>query len=302
MSVPSYDEIIYPMLKLAEDGNEYYINDEISIIADFMDLSKDVRNIMHNQKQTKFTYRAAWAKTYLTKSKLLDMTGRGRYKITDRGKHVLTQGIKKIDKDFLMQFPEFVEFAAPNRKNNNTETDEDLSSQSKMAPIEQLENAYTTINNTLVSDLQDQISSCSPAFFEQLVVDVLVGIGYGGSIEDAGQAIGRSVDEGIDGVTKEDVLGMEEIYIQAKRWEAKIGRPEIQKFAGALLGKKARKGVFITTSDFTDNATEYAEKLEHKVVLINGRKLAELMVKYCIGVSTKDAYEIKEIDSDYFVE
>jgi len=244
MPVPTYDKLMFPMLKLAEDGQDKYIYDVVEPIADFMGVSaEDRKEKMLNHKKTKLTYRAFWAKTYLTKAGLIEVTGRGKFKITERGLQELASGISDLTKEYLTKYPEFAEFVRPNRSNGEPQ---EIADDSGATPIEQLENAYQIINKTLISEIQDQMSKCSPAFFEQLVVDVLVGLGYGGSVEDAGRAIGKAGDEGIDGVIKEDILGMDEIYIQAKRWQDKVGRPEIQKFAGALLGKKARKGVFIT--------------------------------------------------------
>ncbi|QAR32744.1 restriction endonuclease [Geovibrio thiophilus] len=300
MSVPSYDKIMYPLLKLIEDKQEHTVKELLPELSAYFALSEaDLTLTLPSNKIPMFYHRAQWAKTYLSKAKLIDVTRRGYFRITDRGIKTLKEQKGYISKDYLMKFPEFAEFVSPSKKNDVQEIAEDDTS---FTPSEQFQSAYKDLRNTLISDLQEQISKCTPSFFEQLVVDVLLGLGYGGSVEDAGRAIGRSGDEGIDGIIKEDILGLDEIYIQAKKWEGKVGRPEIQKFAGALLGKKAHKGVFITTSEFSAEAVRYAENLERKVVLIDGRKLAELMVKHNIGVSVKDTYEIKEIDTDYFNE
>jgi len=200
-----------------------------------------------------------------------------------------------------MQLPEFEKFKIGN-KDNNTSSDisnEDISE----TPEEILEKAHASLKEQTLSDLLDSIKSCTPSFFETLVVDTIVKMGYGGSRKEAGKAIGKSGDEGIDGIINEDRLGLDVIYLQAKRYtENSIGRPEIQKFAGALLGKRAKKGVFITTSNFTSEAKEYVKTIEAKIILISGRQLVELMWEYNIGLNPAAAYEIKKIDVDYFDE
>ena len=202
-----------------------------------------------------------------------------------------------------MQFEEFQEFRQISQTSEEPTiklTPVDI--QSELTPIEMLEQSYQALRNEVKSELLDQLSSVSPDFFEKLVVELLVKMGYGGDLKDAGMAIGKSGDEGIDGVIKEDKLGLDNIYIQAKRWQNSVGRPVIQSFVGALQGKKARRGILITTSSFTYGAIEYANMIETKVVLIDGEKLVELMVDYGLGVSTRNTYEVKEIDQDYFIE
>ena len=250
-----------------------------------------------------FYNRTAWAKTYLKKAGLIDSPKQGLVVITKKGIEVLKQNPKFIDVKYLKQFPEFIEFQSAKRDNETTETEinEDSSSQT---PEEALETAYQKIRKSLALDILNKVITLSPAFFEKLVVELLVKMGYGGSMKDAGRAIGKSGDEGIDGTIKEDKLGLDIIYIQAKRWQPGnvVGRPELQKFVGALAGQGAKKGIFITTSSFTKDALEYVPKNETKIVLIDGGQLAQLMIDYNLGVTPVNNYEVKRIDSDYFGE
>jgi restriction system protein len=231
----------------------------------------------------------------MKKAGLLDTPRRGNIAITSRGREVLSSAPKRIDVAFLQQFPEFVEFRAVRR-------DKPPEPPPIETPEEVLEDAIQTLRDNLASDLLKQVRSSSPHLFEKVVVELLVKMGYGGSLKDAGQAVGRSGDEGIDGIIKEDRLGLDIIYIQAKRWANTVPRPEIQKFAGALQGQRAKKGVFITTSDFTKDAREYASKIDSKIILIDGEQLAQYMIDHNIGVAPVGSYEVKRVDSDYFAE
>lgn len=219
--------------------------------------------------------------------------------ITERGKQVLLSKPKTINVKFLEQFPEFIAFR-DNQKSETTTITTELVQNS--TPEEVLEDTHRKLNSQLANELLEVVKNSSPAFFERLVVSLLVQMGYGGTLADAARVIGRSGDEGIDGIINEDRLGLDAIYIQAKRWEAVIGRPEIQKFVGALQGQRAHKGVFITTSDFTKEAQEYVKNITNKVVLINGLRLTSLMIENNVGVSVAASYEVKKIDSDYFSE
>lgn len=207
----------------------------------------------------------------------------------------------KIDVKFLEQFPEFIAFqnSSKNIPNSLSRSDDAFKDST---PEEEIELAYQGLKNLLAEELLTRILSCSPVFFEQLVVDLLVKMGYGGSRKDAGERIGKSGDEGIDGIIKEDRLGLDAIYIQAKRWQGSVGRPEIQKFVGALQGQRAKKGVFITTSGYTADALDYIKMTDAKVVLIDGSQLANLMIEFDLGVSVSSSYIVKKIDSDYFEE
>ena len=251
-----------------------------------------------------FGSRVGWARTYLKKAGLLDSPKRATVVITNRGLTILAQNPSKIDVKLLRQFPEFVEFQTPKRPDNGPELpvfNEEIAVQT---PEETLESSYQSIREALAQDLLNKVVSLSPAFFEKLVVELLVKMGYGGSIKDAGKAIGKSGDEGIDGTIKEDKLGLDIIYIQAKKWAPGnvIGRPELHKFVGALAGQGAKKGVFITTSSFTREATEYIPRNETKIVLINGEQLAQLMIDYNLGVTIQQTFEVKRMDIDYFGE
>jgi len=228
---------------------------------------------------------------------------RGVSTITEQGLKVLQEKPSKINVKYLKRFPELLEFIKPSKKIVHLK-DEDIESiLEKKTPEDLLEIGYEKLQEKLLSDLLEKIKQCSPEFFERLVVELLVGMGYGGSFEDAGKAIGKSGDEGIDGIIKEDKLGLDVIYVQAKKWSTNpIGSPEIQKFAGALLGKKAKKGVFITTSKFTEGAIKYAKNVENKIILIDGEQLTKDMVENGIGVSETASYKINKLDLDYFVE
>lgn len=245
----------------------------------------------------------SWARTYLTKAGLLQKTRRSHYQISERGREVLASNPDRVDVKFLDQFEEFREFRAlkgtRSRSGNAVEASE---SEQQTTPEEALEFAYARLRDSLAAEILQQVKAASPSLFEKLVVELLLKMGYGGSREDAGRAVGRSGDEGVDGIIKEDRLGLDIIYIQAKRWEANVGRPEVQKFAGALQGQRAKKGIMITTSTFSAEARDYVSKIDSKIVLIDGEKLAELMIDHSVGVSPMASYEVKKIDTDYFTE
>lgn len=220
----------------------------------------------------------------------------------NQGLEVLANSPSRIDVRFLEQFEEFRKFRMLRHTRKPKQEVHERALKEEVTPEELLESAYERLQEDLAAELIEQIENAPPSLFEKLVVELLVKMGYGGSRIDAGKAIGGSGDEGIDGIIKEDRLGLDIIYIQAKRWDNTVGRPEVQKFAGALQGKRAKKGVFITTSTFSAEARTYASQIENKIVLINGRQLASLMIDYNLGVSSIAAYEIKKIDSDYFTE
>jgi restriction system protein len=231
---------------------------------------------------------------------LIESTRRGYFKITQRGIDVLSRNPTGINTKFLEQFPEYAEFKKVKKELPRKESDRTKYEATPQTPEEILGAAYEELNLNLKQELLENIKSASPDFFEDLVVDLLVKMGYGGSRSDAGQSVGGIGDEGIDGIIKEDKLGLDAIYIQAKRWESTVGRPEVQKFAGALQGQRAKKGILITTSTFTKEAVQYASSIESKIVLIDGEKLAQLMIEHNVGVSTTASYEVKQIDTDYF--
>lgn len=300
MAIPDYQSIMLPLLKLASDQKEHSKQEVIERLASFFKLSEtELREFLPSGKQEIFDNRVGWAKTFLKKAGLIDSPKRGVFVITERGLAVLKSNPPKINVAFLRQYPEFVEFQTVKRESKQIEEGEVSSQQT---PEESLEYGYQKLRQALAQDLLGKIKSCSPAFFEKLVVELLVKMGYGGSRRDAGQAIGKSGDEGIDGIIKEDKLGLDVIYIQAKKWEGVVGRPEIMKFVGALQGQHARKGIFITTSYFTEEAMHYAKKVDSKIILLDGDELSRLMIDHDIGVARTASYDIKRIDSDYFSE
>ncbi|MDA8338402.1 MAG: restriction endonuclease [Nitrospiraceae bacterium] len=301
MAIPDYQTIMLPLLKFAGDKEEHSLREAIDILAQEFQLSEDEqKELLPSGQQEVFLNRVGWARTYMKKAGLLDSTRRGYFKITDRGLDVLKQNPQKIDVQFLEQFQEFRDFRLLRHKKEDEEIE--TKEISEATPEETLETAYQRLRDDLSIELLQQIKNSSPSQFEKLVVELLVKMGYGGSRHDAGKAIGKSGDEGIDGIIKEDRLGLDIIYIQAKRWDNTVGRPEVQKFAGALQGQRARKGIMITTSTFSQDAYDYASRIDSKIVLIDGKRLAQLMIDNNLGVSTLSTYEIKRIDSDYFTE
>lgn len=302
MPIPDYQTLMLPLLRQVGDQREYKFRDLIEALATEFKLSEDERKeMLASGQQPIFDNRVGWARTYLKKAGLLDSTRRGYLTISPQGLTVLKQNPVRIDVKFLRQYPAFLEFQGPGRSNNEEEPNIEPSIQT---PEELLDQAYQRIRKDLAAELLSKVLELSPAFFERLVVELLVKMGYGGSIQDAGKAVGRSGDEGIDGTIKEDKLGLDIIYIQAKRWKPGnvVGRPEIQKFVGALAGQGAKKGIFITTSSFTREALDYSPRNETKIVLIDGAYLAQLMIDYNLGCSTDQVYEVKKVDGDYFGE
>jgi restriction system protein len=289
-----------PLLKILSDKQEHKFRDLIeSLSRNFNLTEEEKKELLPSGQQALFDNRVGWARTYLKKAGLIDSPKRAVSIITSRGIELLNQNPKEINLSFLMGSTDYSEIHNVQKtKLNKFETIE-LSTQT---PEENLESAYQNLRRSLAQDLLNKVISLPPSFFERLVVELLVKMGYGGSIKDAGKAIGKSGDEGIDGTIKEDKLGLDIIYIQAKRWQSNntVGRPEIHKFVGALAGQGAKKGIFITTSQFTKDAIEYAPKNETKIVLINGEQLSQLMIDYNIGTSTVNTYELKRMDNDYF--
>ena len=302
MSIPDFQTLMLPLLKFANDQQEHASREAADHLAQLFQLSDIEREeLLTSGQQTIFDNRAYWAKTHLKHAVLLENTRRGFFKISQRGIQILQQNPQEINMKFLKQFPEYLQFISKRDKNGVEEAE--IETTSKHTPEELLEDGYQRIRLDLAEELLSKVKSCPPSFFERLVVELLVKMGYGGSRKDAGEAVGKSGDGGIDGIIKEDRLGLDAIYIQAKRWdEGVVGRPEIHKFVGALHGQRAKKGIFITTSDFSSNAREYVANIDTKIVLIDGRQLALLMIDNDVGVSKVSTYEIKKIDSDYFTE
>ena len=298
MAIPDFQTIMLPLLRFCADGKEHANQEALDALATEFGLTNDERKkLLPSGQQRVFDNRVAWARAHMKMALLIENPRRGIFRITGRGKSILEQSPPSIDLKFLRQFSEYVDAREKPKSDASTVTAEEA-----QTPEEQIEQAYETLRENLAGELLQQLKSASPSFFEKVVVDVLVRMGYGGSLKDAGQAIGRSGDEGIDGVINEDRLGLDSIYIQAKRWEGTVSRPEIQKFAGALQGKRATKGVFITTSDFSEGSRDFASNISSKIILIDGNQLADLMIEYGVGVSTIVTYELKKLDSDFFVE
>ncbi|MDW8351657.1 MAG: restriction endonuclease [Anaerolineae bacterium] len=301
MAIPDYQSLMLPLLRLAGDGQEHSLRETIGSLAESYGLTDEERSqLLPSGGQTVFANRVSWACSYLKRAGLLMATRRGYYRITERGRQVLHENPSKVDVAFLLRFPEFVEFR--NRSRPRPDETREADNDATQTPEEVIEAAYQALRQDLANELLQTIKERSPAFFERLVVDLLVRMGYGGTRQDAGEAIGRSGDGGIDGIIKEDRLGLDVIYVQAKRWENVVGRPEIQKFVGALQGQRARKGIFITTSTFSQEALDYAARVEIKIVLVDGQTLAQLMIDHNVGVTPLAVYELKRVDSDYFLE
>lgn len=303
MAVPDFQSLLLPMLRIASDGNEHRLADVRERLGNQLGLStQDLEEKLASGRQTKFANRVAWAKVYLVQAGLFRSTRRAHFQIAERGRTVLKAPPSRIDIRFLEQFPEFLEFRTP----KNTEDDDNspeavpVPSPSRETPEEALEASHQQIKAGLAAEVLTRIKSSTSEFFERLVVDLLIKMGYGGSRREAGQVVGRSGDEGIDGIISEDRLGLDVVYLQAKKWDSTVGRPEIQKFVGALHGRRAKKGVFMTTGTFSSEAQSYVEHIEPRVVLIDGRRLAELMIDFELGVATVRTYHVKRIDSDYF--
>ncbi len=307
MTIPDYQSVMFPLLRLVADGEEHVSDEYIEALANHFQVAPDERReLLPSGRQPIFVNRVGWAATYLSKAGPLERTGRKRVRITERGRRALAQQRERIDNDYLVQFPEFVEFRRRNRRDNGLRPEGDETDVStpepSLSPDEMLEASYQRLRQSLAQDLLERVKQASPAFFEQLVVDLLVRMGYGGSRKDAGQAVGGSGDGGIDGIIKEDRLGLDFVYIQAKRWESAVSRPTVQAFAGSLEGQRARKGVLITTSRFTSDAEEYVKRIEKRIVLIDGEQLAQLMLDYGVGVTEVASYRVQRVDLDYFGE
>jgi restriction system protein len=312
VAVPDYQSLMHPVLEALSDGRERPIKDVRARVAAQIGLTADdLAEMVSSGRETLFTNRANWAHTFLRQAGLLQTTRRGVYQITDRGREALRSSRGPVKNDYLKQFPEFLEFMersfgqTPRREGarpvEESTTEVELKEQT---PDEQMREGYLRARGGVAADLLDRMRTVSPAFFEKLVVDLLVAMNYGGSHADAASVLGRSGDGGIDGIIKEDKLGLESIYLQAKRWKegSNVGRPDIQQFAGALQGQKARKGVFITTSSFSREAHDYAKAVQATIVLIDGQRLAELMLDHGVGVSVQETFRLFKIDEDYFVE
>jgi restriction system protein len=288
-----------PLLTLLGDRQEHSKREVVDSLADKFKLSSEERlTMLPSGQQELFDNRVGWARTYLKKAGLIESTRRGFFRVSNRGLEILQQKPSMINKTYLERFSEFNEFLQIRHKMTSEKAESEVDTEN--TPEESLANAYQRLRNELADDLLQQLKSVSSNQFEQIVIDVLVAMGYGGSREDATKALGGPHDEGIDGTIKEDKLGLEVIYVQAKKWEATVGRPEIQKFAGALLGQRSRKGIFITTSDFSREDMDYPSHIDSKIILIDGQQLVQSMIDHNVGVTKSATYEIKKLDMDYF--
>lgn len=302
--IPDFQSLMLPLLKFIRDNKEHSIHETIDFLAKELKLTEEELNEWLPSKTQKIFYnRVYWAKAYLKMAGLVENVRRSYFKITEKGQQVLSENLENINIRYLRKFPEFLSSVDSTKKTELKEEEIGLQTNpSSKTPQEILEDAYEKINESLSNEVLSRVKKIHPSDFEKLVVELLVKMGYGGTVDDAAKTTKYRGDEGIDGIIKEDKLGLDVIYIQAKRWENVIGRPEVQKFVGALAGQRAKKGVFITTSHFTREATDYAAQMDTKIVLIDGEKLSQLMIDYNLGVSVQNTYEIKKIDSDYFEE
>lgn len=300
MEFPGYQDFMLPLLQLTGDKQEHRLRDATHALGDQFNLSDAQRaELLPSGEQTKLHNRVQWASTYLKKSGLIESPARGRFRITDLGLSILGENPKVIDNRFLKRFPGFVEFT---KKRPSDEVVDPPEVEPPETPEEVLGRAMQTLRKTLASDLLERVRRGTPAFFEQMVIDLLVAMGYGGSRQDAGQAVGRSGDGGIDGIIKEDRLGLDAVYVQAKRWDATVGRPVVQAFAGSLEGHRAKKGLLISTSEFSAEARDYIQRIEKRIVLIDGQQLTQLMIDHNVGVTIVNTYSVKKLDGDYFEE
>lgn len=303
MPIPDYQSIMRPLLAVLGDSQPHQIAELYDQMAITFALTPDeINERLPSGKQTVMRNRVGWARTYLHKAGLLELPGKGLTRITERGVQALKECPERIDNGYLKRFEEFNLFASPGKTEQQNTLPFQVTAQSSVTPDEQIANAYLALNKSLGDEILTAIKSASASFFEQVVVDLMLAMGYGGSREEAGKATQKTNDDGIDGIIKEDRLGLDIIYLQAKRWQNTVHRPEIDKFIGSLTRHRARKGVFITTSSFSDGARDAVRTLDMKVVLIDGSQLAELMIEHSLGVTRKEVYEIKQLDSDYFSE
>jgi restriction system protein len=298
MPVPDFQTLLLPMLRACADGQPRSIDDLRTALQHQFNLTDADLAERLRSGRSKFANRVDWASIYFVKVGILDRVSKGVFRITDRGRNLLQEegATGRITLKTLSRYREFADFQKPLTTASASESAEE----SAKTPEELLESSHQSMRQRLAAEVLDAVRNVSPAFFEKLVVDLLVAMGYGGTAEDAGQAVGGSGDGGVDGIIKEDKLGLDAVYVQAKRWSGTVGRPVVQAFAGSLEGHRARKGVLITTSDFSADAKEYVEKIEKRIVLIGGQQLAEYMIDHDVGVAAGRTYTVKRLDQDYF--
>lgn len=301
--IPKYEEIMLPFLKFLSDGNEHSLSEAHDALAKQFQLTDtELRELLPSGRQPIFRNRVGWARTYLKKAKLLISPKRAHFKISERGLGLLKENPDQITSKFLTRYEEFVEFQSikKDKKEKGQVPQPQLINGTEQTPEELLEMAYQKLHTELSKEVLEIVKSCSPAFFERLIIDLLITMGYGGSRKEAGQAMGKSGDGGIDGLIKEDKLGLDVIYLQAKKWENAVPVKEIRDFTGALASMKAKKGIFITTSTFPKSAYDFVSQVEYKIILIDGEHLADLMIENSVGLSAINTYHVKAIDFDYF--
>ena len=304
MAIPDYQSLMNPVLSLMADNKTRSVRDVIEALAVLFNwTAEDLDERIPSGVQSVAQSRVGWAVTYLKKAGLIESPKRSQNRITPEGSRVASLPDVKVNNRYLRQYPSFVEFQGGKSQNSSNQITTPIEqNHSELSPEEQLDSAALSLQQSLADDLLDKLKTVSPAFFERIVVDLLVSMGYGGSVKDAGKTIGKSGDGGVDGIIKEDKLGLDTIYIQAKRWDGTVGRPEVQKFAGALQGFRARKGVFITTSSYSNDARDFVKNIDSKIVLIDGAELSRLMIEYGVGVGVQRVVKVMRLDGDYFEE
>lgn len=306
--IPDYQSLMLPLLKTLDDGNEHRLRDSYVPLADTFGLSHEDRaTLLASGRAPVFRSRVNWARAYLKQAGLVDSATRGSLHITPRGREVLADAPSQLTNDYLNRYPEFRDFRARSRQLAGPKPDPDpeggaTSAEQSATPEEQMEQSWRILREQLADELLLTVKAATPAFFERLVVELLVRMGYGGSDPDAGSVVGMSGDGGIDGVINEDQLGLDVVYIQAKRWDRTVGRPDVQAFSGSLAGRRAAKGVMITTSAFSADARSYVEQIQQRIVLLDGKALVKLMLDHQVGVATTRSYPVQRLDLDYFDE
>lgn len=301
--IPDFQSLMLPFLKIMEDGQQHSIQELYENLCDQYGLTPEEKELLlPSGNHTIMKSRVGWTRTYLKKADLISSPQRGMFIITEEGKKVLAKNPDRIDVRFLKSYPAFKEWQEATKDEDETNTTGKVENDNSKTPEELLEYSFTQLRTELAMELLDKVKSSSPSFFEILVIDLLIKMGYGGSRKEAGQVMGKSGDGGIDGLIKEDKLGLDTIYVQAKKWENTVTIHQVRDFAGSLLAKKARKGIFITTSGFPASAFEFIGNIDPRIRLIDGKELAELMVEYNVGFAVKKSYEVKRLDTDYFEE
>ncbi len=304
MPIPDYQTLMRPVLVTLDTHGDMSLRNLVDLLSDQYQLTDEERRRMTPSKRSPLMYnRVAWATTYLRKAGLIESPQRGISHLTASGRQALADNPEKIDASYLKQFEAFEEFRAIDNRSTEAAETQTVEVSEALDPTERLEQAHQELQASLADDLIAQVKRQTPEFFEKLVVELMLAMGYGGWSEKAGQATQYTNDGGVDGIINEDPLGLDTIYLQAKRYtDNSVGRPDVQSFVGALEMKRARKGVFITTSRFSRDAIDYVNMIEKRVVLIDGVQLAELMIRYDLGVTVKDTYQVKSLDTDYFAE